>query len=471
MAVTSVWRIKGNIGKVILYVENEDKTRSAEVFDNSKNSTETGDVLNEVLNYVSRDSATEEQVYVSGVNCAPQNATEAMMKIKRKFNKLGGTTAYHGYQSFTNGEITPELAHQIGIDLATEVWGDRFQVVVATHLDKQEHLHNHFVINTVSFVDGRKYYRSEKDYQRMREVSDRLCLEHSLSVIHNPQSRGMNYGEWRAMKEGKPTVRGGIREAIDIAINSSLTVAEFYEGMQTMGYVIDNSGKHTKIKPPNYEHFFRLQSLGPGYTAEDIQRRIDNNPARTYPEYPKQELIENVLYKYNDIPGSFSIMGFRPLYQTYVWWKCANGHSWKARISDRTLNDKKCYYCEQEFQSIFLQLVVMLYANRMGLKVEVDSDERIGVNLSTFIPDLNLAIETIEKSDKKQREQIVKEHICNCNNIKYVGICSKQDYDKTISLVKEAFRSSHIFIKTNDDSDIEFLWKWFIGKRKDFKTP
>ncbi len=155
----------------------------------------------------------------------------------------------------------------------------------------------------------------------------------------------------------------------------------------------------------------------------------------------------------------------------YVWWKCANGHSWKARISDRTLNDKKCYYCEQEFKSIFLQLVVMLYANRMGLKVEVDSDERIGVNLSTFIPDLNLAIETIEKSDKKQREQIVKEHICNCNNIKYVGICSKQDYDKTISLVKEAFRSSHIFIKTNDDSDIEFLWKWFIGKRKDFKTP
>ena len=85
MAVTSVWRIKGNIGKVILYVENEDKTRSAETFDNSKSSTETVDVLNEVLNYVSRDSATEEQVYVSGVNCAPQNATEAMMKIKRKY--------------------------------------------------------------------------------------------------------------------------------------------------------------------------------------------------------------------------------------------------------------------------------------------------------------------------------------------------------------------------------------------------
>lgn len=319
MAVTSVWRIKGNIGKVILYVENEDKTRSAEAFDNSKNSTETGDVLNEVLNYVSRDSATEEQVYVSGVNCAPQNATEAMMKIKRKFNKLGGTTAYHGYQSFTNGEITPELAHQIGVDLATEVWGDRFQVVVATHLDKQEHLHNHFVINTVSFVDGRKYYRSEKDYQRMREVSDRLCLEHSLSVIHNPQSRGMNYGEWRALKEGKPTVRGGIREDIDAIIESCSNIREFFVGLKAMGYIIDTSGKYDKIKPPDYDRFFRFQSLGQGYTPEDIQRRIDNNYKPKDLVYPDQEPMENVLYKYTDIPSSFTIMGFRPLYQTYVY--------------------------------------------------------------------------------------------------------------------------------------------------------
>ncbi|MBR2885393.1 MAG: relaxase/mobilization nuclease, partial [Clostridia bacterium] len=97
MAVTSVWRIKGNISKVILYVENEDKTRSLETFDNSKKSDGPEDVLSEVLNYVSRNSATEEQVYVSGVKCAPQNAIEAMMKIKRKYNKLGGTTAYHGY--------------------------------------------------------------------------------------------------------------------------------------------------------------------------------------------------------------------------------------------------------------------------------------------------------------------------------------------------------------------------------------
>ena len=319
MAVTSVWRIKGNIGKVILYVENEDKTRSEEAFDNSKKSTETGDVLNEVLNYVSRDSATEEQVYVSGVNCAPQNATEAMMKIKRKFNKLGGTTAYHGYQSFNKDEVTPELAHRIGIDLATEVWGDKFQVVVATHLDKQDHLHNHFVINTVSFVDGIKYRRTKRDYQKLREVSDRLCLEHGLSVIHDPQSRGMNYGEWRALKEGRPTVRGYIREDIDTVIQGSETISEFFAGLKQMGYVIDTSGKYDKLKPPDSERFFRFQGLGPGYTPEDIQYRIKNNRAPVEPNYPDQEPMENVLYKYTDIPGSFTIMGFRPLYQTYVY--------------------------------------------------------------------------------------------------------------------------------------------------------
>ena len=151
----------------------------------------------------------------------------------------------------------------------------------------------------------------------------------------------------------------------------------------------------------------------------------------------------------------------------FVWWKCANGHSWKARISERTLEGKRCHYCEKEFHSIFLQLLVMLYANRKGLKVIVDSDEKIGVNLATFIPELNLAIEIIEKSKKK--EQIVKEHICISNNIKYVGIYSKQDLYKTITLVKEAFRTSHIYFNTDDKNDIEFLWQWFLEKRKNFK--
>ncbi|MBR3889989.1 relaxase/mobilization nuclease domain-containing protein [bacterium] len=319
MAVTSIWRIKGYINKVILYIENKDKTRSEEVIDNEKKSVQAHDILDTVIDYVGRDSATEEKVYVSGVNCTRQDALQKMMNTKLEFGKLGGTTAYHGYQSFAEGEINPDDAHGIGIALAEELWGNTHEVLVATHLDKDNHIHNHFVVNTVSFVDGKKYYRSEKDYQRMREVSDRLCLEHGLSVIHNPQSRGMNYGEWRALKEGKPTVRGGIREDIDIVIQGSETITEFFDGLKQMGYEIDTSGKYDKIKPPDYDRFFRFQSLGPGYTPEDIQRRIANNYEPIAPKYPEQDPMENVLYKYTDIPGSFTIMGFRPLYQTYVY--------------------------------------------------------------------------------------------------------------------------------------------------------
>ncbi len=318
MAVTSLWRIKGNIGKVVLYVENEDKTLSGEMIRGNINPNNPQDILNTVMEYVERDAATDTMKYVCGINCDAVIATQSMMKIKKHYGKVGGTTAYHGYQSFKEGEVTPDVAHEIGRELATEVWGEKYQVVVATHLDKQNHIHNHFVINTVAMDDGIKFRRTKKDYQKMREVSDRLCKEHGLSVI-TPSGKGKNYGEWRAEQEGRPTVRGGIREDIDIAIKGCMSVGEFFEAMEEMGYTIDTSGKYPKIKPPYHERFFRFKGLGAGYTVEDIQDRLYRNTYREFPKFEEQEPMSNVLYKYTDIPGSFTIMGFRPLYQTYVY--------------------------------------------------------------------------------------------------------------------------------------------------------
>ena len=153
----------------------------------------------------------------------------------------------------------------------------------------------------------------------------------------------------------------------------------------------------------------------------------------------------------------------------FVWWKCEHGHSWKARISDRTLERKGCHYCEKEFQSIFPQLLVLLYANRKGLKVKIDDEELIGIPLSTFIPELNLVIDVIANCKKEKQEQVVKEHICKSYNIKYVGISNNQDLNKIIASVKEAFRNVHIFITTSDDKDVEFLRAWFNEKRIDQK--
>ena len=202
MAVTSLWRIKGNIGKVILYIENPDKTLTQEVIKTNNDDRLDENVLKDVMTYISRGSATKDERLIDSVNCEVETALEEMMRVKRKYGKLGGTTAYHGFQSFDAGEVTPELAKMIGKQTAKELWEeDGFQVVIATHIDKENHLHNHFLINTVSMKTGKKYFRSTKDYQRMREVSDRLCKEHGLSVIDSPKSKGINYGEWRAQKE------------------------------------------------------------------------------------------------------------------------------------------------------------------------------------------------------------------------------------------------------------------------------
>lgn len=131
--------------------------------------------LSDVIEYAVQQEKTEKaetddegaeimQRFVSGVNCTPMTARDEMIAVKKRFGKEGGVVAYHGYQSFAPGEATPEIAHEIGLRLAKKLWGEKYQVLVATHLDKENHLHNHFVLNTVSFVDGIKFYRSEKDY-------------------------------------------------------------------------------------------------------------------------------------------------------------------------------------------------------------------------------------------------------------------------------------------------------------------
>ena len=207
MAVTSIWRVKGWLGKVVVYVENPDKTTNPAYYVKEDMSEKECQGLDDVIAYAVNSTKTaqtvqEEEVvehFVSGVNCHPATARMEMMAVKKRFGKEDGTIAYHGYQSFAPGESTPEIAHRIGVELAQRLWGDRYQVVVATHLDKENHLHNHFVLNTVSFADGIKFHRTEKDYHEMRRVSDELCREYGLSVVQNPQpGKSKQYGEWRA---------------------------------------------------------------------------------------------------------------------------------------------------------------------------------------------------------------------------------------------------------------------------------
>lgn len=268
MATTAIWKIKGNLGRVVNYATNPDKTM---VF-----TTEDLQGLRDVMNYTTQDCKTEEQRYVSGINCIPAIARDEMQMVKRQFGKEGGIIAFHGYQSFAPGEVTPEQAHEIGLELAKRLWGDKFQVLVATHLDR-EHIHNHFVLNSVSFVDGKKFNDCKATYALMRRTSDELCREHGLSVIEHPeQGRTMSFDAWQAERQGKPTWYGQIRRDVDAAITRSFLFEHFIANLRKQGYEV-KLGKYIAVRPPGKERFVRLKTLGDNYTEEAIRQRIRNH--------------------------------------------------------------------------------------------------------------------------------------------------------------------------------------------------
>lgn len=248
MAVTSIWSIKGWMGKVINYAKNPDKTKE-QTNQELVSENETGQLqgLNDVITYAVNEEKTrliqsesmemelvgesEElmEQYVSGVNCSPTTAREEMIAVKKRFGKEGGIVAFHGYQSFAPGECNPAMAHEIGKKMAEELWGSRYQTLIATHLDKANHLHNHLVVNSVSFLDGKRYHRTNQDYRNMRMVSDRLCKEYQLLVVGQPeQGKGKHYAEWQAEQDGKPSYHSMVKADVDEAIRKARTEKQFF---------------------------------------------------------------------------------------------------------------------------------------------------------------------------------------------------------------------------------------------------
>lgn len=321
MAVTSLWRVRGYIGKVLLYAENPDKTTNPEMIPFAAEANR--EALEDVIAYAGREAATNQRQLVTGVNCTAETARSEMIAVKKRFRKEDGTIAYHGYQSFQEGEVTPEQAHRIGIRLAEELWGERYQVLVATHVDKASHIHSHFVINTVSFVDGRKFYRSNEDYARMREVSDRLCREYGLSVVRRPEGRRENYSAWSAEKNGKPTNRSLIRTDIDRAIAASLTEAEFFQTLADMGYELKltaESGKtlqRPSLRPQGSARFYRFDRLGEEYTLDAIESRILERIRRQKP-FPEDEQRRYRKYR-AEHPSHTKAKGIAALYYYYCY--------------------------------------------------------------------------------------------------------------------------------------------------------
>jgi len=284
MAVTSIWPVHGTLKAVVDYTENPEKTKSPERTD------ECDQGFFDVLTYVSNAEKTAQRQFIRGINCMPETATEQMSMTKQRFGKTGGTVAFHGYQSFRYDEASPELAHQIGIETAQKLWGDRFEVVVSTHLNT-ESVHNHFVINSVSFMDGKKLNDNKALKRRIREVSDTLCREHGLSVIERQSPTKTPRNIWFAERQGMDTRYNLMRRDIDDAISRSYVPKYFWGELRSRGYIVryDEKRKYATIQIPGTAHPTRFKTLGAEYTQERIaQRLMDNrNPHPRYRVPPK----------------------------------------------------------------------------------------------------------------------------------------------------------------------------------------
>ena len=316
MAITKIWSVKSRLDTSLKYIANPDKTTLQPDIE----------AVEGVIKYIKNNDKTEQCKYVKAYNCTVDKAFSEMMETQEFFGKAGrknSVLAYHLVQSFKDFETTPEIAYKCGLELAERLFADKYEVVVATHLD-HKHLHNHIIINAVSYLDGYKYRNNFKDYFiDIRGISDQICIENCLSVIEHPKRRGMHYGEWLALKEGRPTIRGSIRRDIDEIIKCSHTMDQFWQNLKKRGFVVHRKGpniKYTSIIAPNAKRPMRLDNLGEGYSESEILERIiatRNGIITAAPsEMPKKQ------YKFRgslkNVKGK-KLKGFMALYFHYLY--------------------------------------------------------------------------------------------------------------------------------------------------------
>lgn len=281
MAVTIIWQVKDSLFRVLDYCNNPEKTK-------------LGD-LQQVIRYAANEEKTEntdEQFHaVTGINCNADTAFEEMRDVQERYGKTGGNIAYHAYQSFKTGEVTAEQCHRLGVELAQKMWGDNYQVLVATHFNTGTY-HNHFILNAVGLWDGKKYDCSKREYYRMRRLSDEMCAREGLTVIEHPGKRASRT-MYNAEKNGEPTKYNLMREAIDKALSMSWDNNSFITMMKAQGYVFcfNPNCKYATVRSVNSSKATRVYRLGEKYDRQVILQRLAENR-----EYD----LRRVQSRYND---------------------------------------------------------------------------------------------------------------------------------------------------------------------------
>lgn len=371
MAVTWIGVIKGSsISRAIDYVANPDKTNE-DVFHSIN--------MEQSVEYALNPSKDVQRLYRSAINCSSvENVYTEMMATKKRFGKTeGGALGFHVVQSFKPGEIEPELAHKLGCELARRCFGN-YEAIVGTHLDKA-HIHNHIIINSVSFVDGRKYHsHAGSYYHEIRKTSDELCREYSLSIVQdNGQLRGkIPYTQRKAEQAGKSTWDSALRSDIDYAISQSRSFEQWVYNLRNMGYAVKTNVKHLAVLPPGKQKFIRLRRLGEDYTEEGIRRRIKGNIGKKLP--PSEREWDNpTAREYRPrVPrayyrGSFSkrrkskVTGFMAL---YLWYAYRMGNKGKARPNNRRMH----YLLREDIHKMDQRMAICSMLQKYHIQTEED---------------------------------------------------------------------------------------------------
>ena len=295
MAVTKIKAIRGTLSKAIAYILNPEKT--------------------------------DEKLLVSSYGCASETAAREFEWTRKIAEQKGMNPvriiARHVIQSFEIGEVTPELAHEIGEQFADEILGGKYEYVLTTHIDK-DHVHNHLIFNAVDFVDYHAYKSYKRIYYDMREVSDRLCKENGLSVIPPSQNKGMSYKEYTEAKRGT-SWKQKLKQTIDRLVITAKDYDDFLRLMQEAGYEI-KTGKYISFRAEGQERFTRSKTIGENYTEERIKERI----AGRTPRRSQRQTVPNGISLIGDIQERIRLID-------------SKGYEYKAKLTilkeaARTLN-------------------------------------------------------------------------------------------------------------------------------------
>lgn len=430
MAVTKIWAIKDSLFRVVDYAANPEKTAYSD--------------LQKVIHYAENENKTvarnEKICYVTGVNCNAQTAFEEMIAVQKRYNKCSGNVAYHAYQSFKTGEATPEQCHRIGVQLAKDMWGTDYQVLVATHFNTGTY-HNHFVINSVNMWSGKKFDCNKKAYYKFRDLSDTLCEKERLTIIKNPKGktpRSMYFAEKRC----EPTKYNLMRLAIDYAVSVSFDKTQFINVMKKQGYIVnlDPRLKYATIRSFNDTKNTRIYRLGEQYDRDFIFGRIRENDVwqtgEKYNRYIKSTKQKTVTTKPYMLKGSFNrtkkVTGLKALYLYYCY---LLGYLPKK-------NQRKPLSPENR--------QALRKLDRYARQITLISKENLNTidDINSFIGRSNEQIKAVEDERKHIYYKLRR---CDDENIKSELLSKRNDYTETLKLIRRDLKTAESIIEDNPE--------------------